>query len=121
MTIFDFFAIAVGGFTGAILRYALSTKLNTGASIPYGTLLANSLGCLLIGFVFALELPIALTFLLVSGFCGALTTFSTWVKELLGMMRLNEWQKAILYLVGTMIVGVGLIFIGHTLGGFVTN
>lgn len=119
MTVLDFLAVAVGGFTGAIIRYTLSKKLNMNSPLPYGTLLANSLGCILVGFVFALELPVALTFLLVSGFAGSLTTYSTWIKEVLGMSGENERRKAGFYLVGTVIIGLVLVYVGHTVGIFV--
>lgn len=121
MMIFNVFAIALGGFVGAVLRYMLSTRLNSGSFVPLGTLLSNSIGCFIIGFVFALEIPLPLTFLLVSGLSGALTTFSTWMKELLEMMQTNEWGKSTLYFVGTLIGAVGFVYIGHTLGMFIGN
>lgn len=118
MTGFELSAVAAGGFIGAIIRYQASRKLNINAQIPYGTLLVNMLGCLIIGFVFGLELSVPLTFFLVSGVAGALTTFSTWLKEVLGMVRLQQMMKAIGYMIGSVILGMIFVYAGYSSGSF---
>ncbi|REB06393.1 CrcB family protein [Sporosarcina sp. BI001-red] len=118
MTWIDIIAVAAGGFIGAIIRYLASVKLNTNAQIPYGTLLVNMLGCLLIGLVFGLELSTPLTFFLVFGVAGALTTFSTWLKEVLGMARLQQMVKAGGYMIGSVILGIVFVYAGYISGSF---
>lgn len=112
MTLSDVVAIGIGGFAGAIIRYLVSKQLNTNSYIPYGTFLVNMIGCLLIGFVAGLELSRTLTFLLGSGLAGALTTFSTWLKEIVGMARSRELVKSSTYLMGAIIFGITLVYVG---------
>ncbi|VDG98040.1 CrcB family protein [Sporosarcina sp. ZBG7A] len=118
MTWIDLVAVAAGGFTGAIIRYFVSKKLNTNSLIPYGTLLVNLLGCLLIGLVVGLQLSPSLTFLLATGVAGALTTFSTWLKEILGMARLQKLGKSMGYLMGSIILGIAFVYVGYIGGTF---
>lgn len=118
MTWADLAAVGAGGFAGAIIRYLVSRKLNTRAPIPYGTLVVNMFGCLLIGLVAGLQLSPTLTFLLGSGLAGALTTFSTWLKELVGMARLREVGKSSGYLMGSIILGIVLVYAGYIGGTF---
>lgn len=118
MTVLNLAAVAIGGFFGAIIRYQLSKKLNTSKGLPYGTALVNLLGCLLVGFVFGLQLSTGLTFLLVSGLAGALTTFSTWLKEILGMSRVHEMGKAFFYLMASVFLGFAFVYIGFTGASF---
>lgn len=76
------------------------------------------IGCLLIGFVASLGLSIPLTFFLISGLTGALTTFSTWIKEVLGMSRLHEWGKASTYMLGSILLGILFVYVGYISGSF---
>ncbi|GKV69437.1 putative fluoride ion transporter CrcB 2 [Sporosarcina sp. NCCP-2716] len=117
MTVIDVAAVAAGGFLGALIRYGLSRRLNGGDQFPLGTLFANLAGCFLIGFVFALGLPAAAICFLVSGLAGSLTTFSTWMKEVLSMARGTAWLKAALYLAGSAAAGLLFVWIGNSAGG----
>lgn len=77
------FAVGLGGALGAVIRYEFDQLLhNANHSFPWGTLLANLLGCFLIGFFFKLfEDKIAhehLRVMVMTGFLGALTTFSSY-------------------------------------------
>ncbi|MGG0644908.1 CrcB family protein [Sporosarcina gallistercoris] len=118
MTWVDLAATLAGGFIGAIIRYLLSGKLNAHARIPYGTLLVNLLGCLLIGLVVGLKLSPSLTFLLGSGVAGALTTYSTWLKEIVGLARLQEVGKSSYYLLGTIVLGIACVYAGYHSAAF---
>jgi CrcB protein len=75
--------VAVGGATGAVCRYLISGWL----AQPYGTLLVNALGSLVLGVVVGLSssLPPELRLLVGTGFCGGLTTFSTFAVETLAL------------------------------------
>ncbi len=117
MTVIDIAAVAAGGFLGALIRYGLSRGLNTEGRFPLGTLFANLAGCFLIGFVLALGLPAAAIYFLVSGLAGSLTTFSTWMKEVLGMARGTAWLKAGFYLAGAAAAGLLLVWTGYSAGG----
>ena len=92
-------AVGAGGFFGAISRFLLSTAVQriTGAAFPWGTLSVNILGSFLIGFLFLyFEQTIAPTqkALVVTGFLGALTTFSTFSLETVLMLQNGLLVKA---------------------------
>ncbi|MCZ6473686.1 MAG: fluoride efflux transporter CrcB [SAR324 cluster bacterium] len=96
-----YLAVALGGAVGAVARYGLSGWLHavTGALFPVGTLGVNVIGSFLIGlifqlagdrFVFSLETRLVLT----TGFCGGLTTFSTFSYETLALLEDQQWLAA---------------------------
>jgi len=94
-------AIATGGALGSILRFWISSGLQTslGRSFPFGTLAVNVLGSLFIGFLFVVvsnhnELSPHWRSLLMIGFLGALTTFSTFSLETLNLIQKMELFKA---------------------------
>lgn len=89
-------AVAVGAAVGALLRWWLSLRLNAlFPEIPPGTLAANLIGAYVIGaaIAFFAGFP-ALTpewrLLIVTGFCGGLTTFSTFSAELVSLLRVGQ-------------------------------
>lgn len=79
--------VALGGSLGAIARYIVSVSINLSVNrdLPYGTLFVNTTGSFAIGFLFAVfertGLPADLKLLLVTGFLGAYTTFSSYSLE----------------------------------------
>ncbi|MDM8558712.1 fluoride efflux transporter CrcB [Candidatus Parabeggiatoa sp. HSG14] len=95
-------AIATGGAIGALLRFWVSNGVYTllGREFPYGTLVVNVLGCLLMGFlsVFMLERLISVEWraALLIGLLGAFTTFSTFSLETLNLLINGEQTKALL-------------------------
>ena len=93
----------------------------TGAGFPYGTLVVNILGCFLFGLVWALAAermaigPEARTILLV-GFLGSFTTFSTFIFESHWLLADARWVWAVANLVAMNVVGLGLFVAGLALG-----
>lgn len=93
--------IATGGALGALGRYWLSTTVHNlfGREFPYGTLTVNVVGCALMGVLYVLfyERMVISTELragLLIGLLGALTTFSTFSIETLGLIENGEPLKA---------------------------
>ena len=111
MTLLEMSMIGVGGFIGAILRYGLSKKMNQ-ERFPFGTLVVNLVGALLIGLVLGSELSRLWVLLLASGLAGALTTFSTLHKELIELWHQKK-RKAISYGVITYGGGLFLAWMGY--------
>ena len=92
-------AVGTGGFLGAVSRFALSGWVQriTGSSFPYGTLTVNVLGSFLIGFLllyFEQSVAPQQKALIMTGFLGALTTFSTFSLETVLMLQQNLYLKA---------------------------
>jgi CrcB protein len=110
-TLAGFVAVGVGAVLGAWARWGLSAWLNPGRSLPLGTLAANLLGGFLIGAAIAwLDRHPALDpvwrLFLVTGFLGALTTFSSFSAESFAMLQRGESFLAIthagLHLAGSL-------------------
>ena len=101
-------AIGVGAAVGALLRWWLSLRLNAlFPTIPPGTLAANLIGAYVIGAAIAFfasfpALSPEWRLLIVTGFCGGLTTFSTFSAELVSLLRAGQ----ILWAFGGLLVHV---------------
>ncbi|MEA3243509.1 MAG: fluoride efflux transporter CrcB, partial [Pseudomonadota bacterium] len=96
-------AIAGGGAVGAVLRYWVSYGVYalTGRGFPYGTLVVNVLGSLVMGFLYIWLLErmpggVAMRAFLLIGLLGAFTTFSTFSVETLNLMEAGQIARAAL-------------------------
>jgi len=110
--------VFVGGGFGSVLRFLIGKYLNTDQTgIPYGTFLANILGSLLIGIILGLaaknnSLSDNQTLLLATGFCGGLTTFSTFAYENHVFLKAGDFSSFALYTIASFIVGFLAVFLG---------
>ena len=101
-------AIFLGGALGALMRAGLAEAFpDPGVGWPWATFLVNVVGAALLGYWFTVlphtqyRRP-----LLTTGFCGALTTFSTVQVELLGMLEAGRVPLAFAYLVVSIVAGL---------------
>lgn len=115
--------VGLGGFAGSVLRY-LAGKAAVAldfTSYPYATLTVNLVGCLLIGLFWGIldrtRLADFLNPLLVVGFCGGFTTFSSFAGELWRMTDRGAWFPAVAYLTVSVVVGVLLVAAGRYMAG----
>jgi len=89
-------AISVGASLGALLRWVLGMKLNAVLpAVPLGTLAANLVGGYVIGLCVAYfaarpDLPPQVRLFLITGFCGGLTTFSTFSAEVVDLLQKGD-------------------------------
>ena len=111
-----FLAVGLGSMAGGISRYGLTlaTQNIAAFSLPYGTLVSNLAGCLLIGVIAGLGgkteiLSTEMRLLLATGFCGGFTTLSSFVYELGQFVQDKEYLIASTYFVATL-AGAGLAF-----------
>lgn len=111
--------VALGGAVGSVCRYLLSMLNST--SCPWGTFAVNILGSLLIGLLVGLVSKGAMSpemkLLLVTGFCGGFTTFSTFADESFGMMKAGDVLLSALYIGASVVVGVLAVWAGLKLSG----
>lgn len=111
-------SIAVGATLGAWLRWALSLWLNARAeSLPLGTLAANLIGGFLIGLAVGFfhdlpELSPAWRLLVITGFLGGLTTFSTFSAEAMVLLQRGEYGWALLHSGSHLLGSVALCIAG---------
>ena len=117
-----FWAIAVGAAAGGVSRYYLSSAVQQrlGATFPWGTLLINVTGSLLLGFIirYAMATPavsVEMRALLTTGFCGGYTTFSTYSYETATLLEDGQYERAAAYAVGSMLVALIATFCGFIL------
>ena len=110
--------VFLGGGLGSAARYGLSKWLNNPeVSIPYGTLLANVLGSLLIGVILGYSLKSDLlsqqtTLLLATGFCGGFTTLSTFAYENHTFLKNGDYLNFGMYTIGSFALALIAVFIG---------
>ena len=108
--------VALGGAVGSVLRYLLSS-INT--SFPWGTFAVNILGSLLIGLLVGLVckgvLSPEMKLLMVTGFCGGFTTFSTFANESFGMMKAGDVLQMALYVGVSVVIGILAVWGGMAL------
>ena len=108
-------AICIGASLGALARWGLGLWLSPGALIPFGTLAANLIGGYLVGICVAVfqalpQLDPVWRLALVTGFLGALTTFSSFSAEVVGMLGQQRYALALataaLHLFGSLLLTV---------------
>ncbi|MFZ9905509.1 MAG: fluoride efflux transporter CrcB [Steroidobacteraceae bacterium] len=93
-------AVGIGAALGALLRWQLSERLNRLLpDIPPGTLTANIIGGYIVGLALAFfaqreDLPVEWRLLIVTGFCGGLTTFSTFSSEIVSLLQQGRFGVA---------------------------
>lgn len=116
-------AIALGGAFGAVARSFIAgwMQKSLGTGFPFGTLAVNFLGSFVIGVLFVLlverlNMPGYWRELLVVGFLGALTTFSTFSLEIVNFLQHGQWHIALVYLLASLIGCFTLTWLGLTVG-----
>lgn len=120
----DLLLVGVGGGVGSMLRFItsrLAARFIHHEWLFLGTFTANIMGCLLIGLFSGWILSHQLEnqsfrLLMIVGFCGGYTTFSTFAFENLRLMEMNQWGLFTLYTSASIILGLLSVWAGMKLG-----
>src|SRR5687767_9460508 len=110
--------VGIGSFIGGVCRYLLSmlVQSKSASAFPYGTLLVNLIGCLLIGILFGVfdrtNVSNEWRLLLITGILGGFTTFSAFSGETYNLIKTGNSGLAILYIALSVVLGISLTFIG---------
>lgn len=115
--------IASLGAIASVARFWLSTVVQqrAGAGFPWGTFAVNAAGCLFFGFVWSLfekrsNWDPHVRMMILAGFAGAFTTFSTFAFDTVRLIEESAYGLALLNVLGQSTLGIVLIFLGFILG-----
>ena len=113
------FYVFIGGGFGSVLRFLISNytqKLCNIKDFPLGTFTVNILGCFLIGIASAYFLKVDnyLKFLLIAGFCGGFTTFSTFSLENYSLWQEGNYAILALYIGLSLVLGSIAVYAGFS-------
>ncbi len=111
--------VGIGGFVGSVARFLVS-KLNLSIefyAIPVGTLTVNIVGSFIIGFLVGIAeksmlMPTELRLLLMVGFCGGFTTFSSFANENMMLMHNGQLLTLLLYTGLSIFLGFLAVYLG---------
>jgi CrcB protein len=118
----NIFLIGIGGFIGAVARYGMAVWVGQrwGRNFPLGTFIINVTGSFLIGLLMTLFTERFLVnpqwrLLMVVGFLGAYTTFSTFEYETGALLKDGEWLIAGMNVVFSVVVGFAALKLGEVI------
>lgn len=120
----DLAAVGLGSALGALARYGVSIGAiaTLGPAFPWGTLIANGLGSVLIGVAAALILAPSrapsprMRLFAITGFCGGFTTFSVFSLETLMFFQVGDPARAVVYILVSLLVWMGAVWTGFKFG-----
>ncbi|MGN6133337.1 MAG: fluoride efflux transporter CrcB [Aureliella sp.] len=123
INVMQFVLLFLVGGLGCLARYVASGLVQRlyGGELPLGTFVVNVVGCLLFGFVWTLAdermlITSQTRTVILTGFMGSFTTFSTFAFESNALLHDAEWAVASANVVGHVVVGVLAIMLGMAVG-----
>ena len=111
--------VGAGSFLGGSARYIVSLFMHsTGNGFPWATFSVNIAGSLFIGLLWGMmvrypNMPSWLPLLLMTGFCGGFTTFSTFSKESLALLQSESYMTFLFYAIGSVTLGIAAVTLGY--------
>jgi CrcB protein len=115
--------VAFGGSIGSVFRYLMGLIINT-KKIPVATFTVNISGSFFIGLLMGYMIKQSNAqnwqLLLVTGFCGGFTTFSTFSWDIILMLQQQRYSSALFYIIATVLCGVVFTFLGLELARYLS-
>lgn len=113
-----YLGVVVLGGTGAVLRFVLDGRVSAraGRAFPYGTLVVNLSGALLLGLLTGVAPSHEITLLAGTATIGAFTTFSTWMFETQRLAEDRQLTGPLANLVVSVVLGLGAAGLGQLVG-----
>ena len=121
MNMISFLLVFLGGGLGSLFRYTIGLLLKPiSPQLPLATLIANAIGCLFLGLLMGFlstrsSVSSTQHMLLAVGFCGGLTTFSTFTLENMRFIEQGQFFYFFIYSISTFILGMVCIYAGMLL------
>jgi CrcB protein len=120
MMIKQLILVGLGGGVGSVMRFLISKITFAQSSFPWATFAVNIAGCFLIGLLIGLSakyqfLDANMRLLLVTGFCGGFTTFSTFSAENVYLYQAGNYFLLASYVLLSVIAGFAAVFLGLVL------
>ena len=115
----ELMTVGFGGAAGSIVRYLLSGGILAGQTllgVPAGTITVNAAGSLLIGILLEASVSETLGWLLIVGFCGGFTTFSTFSADTVRLLRAGCYNAAAIYVALSVAVCIVFAALGMWIG-----
>jgi CrcB protein len=116
---YTYLAIAFGGALGALSRYWLTVSIErfNGTGFPLGTFMVNLLGSFLIGLLYIIlaeKLSVAVQWrpVIITGFLGAMTTFSTFSLDALLLFQQGHYNTALFYVLSSVMICIFAAYVG---------
>ncbi len=113
--------VMLGGAAGSLLRFLLADwiQVKQAGTFPWPVFSVNLIGCLLIGIIAALlQVNTQLNhwkLLLITGFLGGFTTYSSFALESLQLIQNKAWKEVVFYIGGTNLLGLICVYLGYQL------
>lgn len=110
--------VLVGGGAGAVLRFLVDGAVSrrSGGPFPWGTLVVNLSGAVVLGLLSGLALPHDVSLIVATGTVGSYTTFSTWMLETQRLAEERQNRYAVANAVAALVLGLAAAALGRWLG-----